>query len=181
MFENSINFVRRHTFITGCFVVTFVSLGVAAWMMQTAADYDTELERVTDTGTAILRLVSTRSLLESELEFVKLAVNRTEDNLVVEDNLAENLWYFYSIEGRTKTRLADLRQIDSPRPNEDDLFRRIPYELRVTGTFVQVSEFLRQLEVGPRLMRIKDFTFRREPGSGETISLELMIELLGRK
>lgn len=181
MFTSLLSLVRRQPFITTCIAITVLACAGAAWMLQTAAGYDTELEHLTDDGSSILNLIATRSVLERELDLVRLAVNRTEDNLVVEDNLAENLWYFYSIESRTQTRLTDLRQLDSPPPAANALYRRIPYELRVTGEFVRVSEFLRQLEIGPRLMRVRDFSLRRDQGGRPNLTLDLSIDLLGRK
>jgi Tfp pilus assembly protein PilO len=107
------------------------------------------------------------------------AVQRTEENLVFEENLAENLWYFYSIEGKTNTRLTELRQLDPAALSKGESYKRVPYELSATGDFVGISEFLRQLEIGPRLVRIREFTLRKEMGEDEQLSLDLNLEMLG--
>jgi len=106
---------------------------------------------------------------------------RIEDNLVVEDNLAENLWYFYKLEEQTKARLPELRQLNAPPPDTGSLYKRVPYLLKVTGTYVQVSAFLYALETGPRLANITSFGFRRREANGSMIALDLSIELLGKK
>ena len=175
MIDRIKDFFRNQPFVTACIIICLLSLGG----MWTNA-YASELMRVTDQGTETLGLVAMRNMLRAELKIAESAVSRTEDNLVIEDNLAENLWYFYSIEGRTETRLAELRQLDPPALAEDETFLRIPYELSAIGDFVGISEFLRLLETGPRLVRINEFSLRRESEGEELLSLELSLELLGR-
>lgn len=172
--------VRRFPFIGASVLVAILALAANLWILDKAQAYDRELEDLNRQGDTLLEIISNRSLLERELDLVKLAVNRTEDNLVVPDNLAENLWYFYSIESRTQTRLTDLRQLD-PAPQSGAKYQLIPYELRVSGTFRPVTEFLRQLETGPRLLHLSEFSLKRQPGSVKNLTLELEFELLGRK
>ena len=179
--EFLVNFWRRQPFVCVCIGICLISLGGIWWVARQIESYEAELDRLTNQGTEVLNLVATRGVMESELELVQAAVRRTEDNLVIEDNLAENLWYFYSVEGRTQTRLTELRQLDVPNPGKDDTYLRVPYELSAGGDFVGISELLRQLEIGPRLMRVKDFSIRREANGDELLSLDLSIELLGRK
>lgn len=179
--EVLLNFWRNQPFVCACIGICLLSLGGMWWIDRQVDSYETELDRVTAQGSEVLNLVATRPMMETELEHVQAAVRRTEDNLVVEDNLAENLWYFYSIESRTQTRLTELRQLDVPNPKEEDAYLRVPYEVSAVGDFEGISELLRQLEIGPRLMRVKDFSFRRETSGDELLSLDLSIELLGRK
>ena len=181
MLAQVLELIRRFPFIVGCTAVALIALAANLWVLDTAQTYDQELEDITRQGAEVFELIATRSLLERELDLAKLAVNRTEDNLVVEDNLAENLWYFYSIEGRTQTRLSELRQVNSPAPGPDARYRLIPYELRVTGDFVHVAQFLHQIETGPRLLRLADFSMSRQPGPNNQVAMELHLQLLGRK
>lgn len=180
MFEKVRDFFRSYPFVG-------ISLGIMAlcaggwWFIryQTEA-YRVELDRMTRQGTETMGLVAMRGVMTVELENVKSAVRRTNDSLLIEDNLAENLWYFYSVEGRTGTRLTELRQLNSPTPGAKDNYLRVPYELSATGSFIGITEFMRQLEIGPRLMRVKDFSIRREAGTDELLSLDLSVELLGQ-
>jgi len=172
-------FFRSQPFVTACIIICLLSLGGMWWVAGQTNAYDTELMRVTDQGTETLGLVAMRNMLQNELRLAEGAVTRAEDNAIVKNNLAENLWYFYSIEGRTETRLAELRQLDPPALRARETFLRVPYELRAIGDFVGISEFLRLLEVGPRLVRITDFSIRRENEAEELLSLDLSVELLG--
>ena len=180
MFDRIKDFFRNQPFVTASILICLLSLGGMWWVARQTNAYASELMRVTDQGTKTLGLVAMRNMLQTELKLADNAVRRAEDNLVIEDNLADNLWYFYSIEGRTGTRLVELRQLDPPSPAKGETFLRIPYELSAIGDFVGISELLRLLETGPRLVRINEFALRRESEGDELLSLDLSLELLGR-
>ena len=180
MFDRLKEFFRSKPFVTVSIVICLFSLGGMWWVARQTSAYEAELNRVTDLGTETLGLVAMRTMLNNELALVNTALRRTDDNLVVEDNLADNLWYFYSIEGRTGTRLTELRQLNPPALAADETFLQVPYELSASGDFVGISEFLRLLEIGPRLVRITEFSIRRDTGADEMLSLDLSLKLLGR-
>jgi len=179
VFEKIKDFFRTNPYVGICLAVSILCGGALLFVKSQVSVYRDELERITNQGTETMGLVAMRGMMRDELENVRSAVRRTEDNLVVEENLAENLWYFYSAEGRTGTRLTELRQLTPPTPGAQDSYLRIPYELSASGDFTAISEFLRLLEVGPRLVRINEFSLRREPGDDQIISLDLSVELLG--
>ncbi len=180
MLDRLKDFLRAKPFFSTCLAVFGLSLLGIGWIARQTAAYEMELARVTNQGTETLGLVAMRNMLENELKLVNDAIRRTDENLVIEDNLAENLWYFYSIEGRTQTRLTELRQLDPPALATGETYLRVPYELSASGDFVGLGEFLRQLEIGPRLIHIKEFSLRRETGGDELLSLDLSVQLLGR-
>ena len=180
MFEKFKDLCRGYPYVCVCIVATLLSLGAIWFVRYYTVAYQVELERVTNQGTETMGLVAMRGMMRTELELARDAVRRTDDNLVIEENLADNLWYFYSVEGRTNTRLTELRQLDPPTPGQNDNYLRIPYELSATGNFTGITEFMRQLEVGPRLIKINEFTIRRELGADEMISLDVSLELLGQ-
>jgi hypothetical protein len=153
MLDRLEEFLLEQRFVSGCIAVILINLVGIWWVDNQLDSYNTELSRMTDHG--------------------------TEENLMFEENLAENLWYFYSIEGKTNTRLTELRQLDPAALSKWEPYKRVPYELSATGDFVGISEFLRQLEIGPRLVRIREFTLRKEMGEDEQLSLDLNLEMLG--
>jgi len=106
---------------------------------------------------------------------------RIEDNLVVEDNLAENLWYFYKMEQQTKVHIAELLPLNSVVTDSRSLYRRVPFSIRVTGTFEQAASFLHAIETGPRLASISNLSFRRVTPGGTNLILEMTVQLLGKK
>jgi Tfp pilus assembly protein PilO len=57
----------------------------------------------------------------------------------------------------------------------------VPYGLRVIGTYEHVVAFLLGLETGPRLVKITTFSVSRTDPSGASVSLDLNVELLGKR
>ncbi|MDB4473920.1 type 4a pilus biogenesis protein PilO [Opitutaceae bacterium] len=179
MLDRFKEFLVEQRFVSVCIAVILTSLVGIWWVGNQLDSYKTELSRMTDHGTETLGLVAMRNMLQNELDVAQNAVQRTEENLVFEENLADNLWYFYSIESKTETRLTELRQLDPYALSDGESYKRVPYELSATGDFVGISEFIRQLEIGPRLVRIQEFTLRKEMGEDEQLSLDLNLEMLG--
>ena len=175
------SFWRRYPYCCGCILATIALLG-ACWLLR---DMIATLQLIqadkARQGEAMLSTLVSGSTTRQELADVREAVRRIEENLVIETNLAENLWYFYKLEEQTKVRLPELHQLSSPANDASTIFRRVPYNLRVTGTYDQVASFLLALETGPRLLKITSFNFGRVDPTGGLLALDLSIELLGKK
>ena len=173
--------VRRWPWCVGCLVVCVAS-AAGAWFVRSeiTALHATHAERTRE-GEAMLATLVSGSTQRAELEAVRDATRRIDENLVVETNLAENLWYFYKLEEQTKARLPELHQLNSPSTDKSPLYRRVPYTLRITGTYWQVASFLLALETGPRLVKITHFSYARADASGSAMTLDLGLELLGKK
>ena len=173
--------LRRYPFSAACLCLTLL-FGGAAWYFS---DHNDELETVraarAKEGEAMLALLVGGSTQRQELAAVRAAARRIEENLVIETNLAENAFYFYKFEEQTKVRLPELHPLTSPTTDASQLYRRVPYTLRVAGTYEQVAAFLFALETGPRLANITAFGFSRREAGGTAITLDLSLELLGKK
>lgn len=173
--------VRRWPWCVACGAVT-LGCAVGAWLLSAEIGVLEEIHRGrSKEGEAMLAQLVGGSTLRAELAAVRETVRRIEENLVVEANLAENLWYFYKLEEQTKARLPDLHQTNSPPADKSPLYRRVPYGLRVTGTYAQVAAFLLGLETGPRLVKITAFNYARSDPGGQALSLDLTVELLGKR
>jgi Tfp pilus assembly protein PilO len=173
--------VRRWPYCVVCLVLIVGS--VAGWwfLRDRIAELQVAHAQRTKEGEAMLALLVGGSTQRAELEAVREATRRIDENLVVEANLAENLWYFYKLEEQTKARLPELHQLSSPTNDKSPLYRRVPYSLRIAGGYDQVAAFLLALETGPRLVKITSFNYARADPSGSAIALDLNVELLGRK
>lgn len=173
--------LRRYPFSAACLSLTLL-FGAAAWYFS---NHNDELEIVradrAKEGEAMLTLLVGGSTQRQELAAVREAARRIEENLVIETNLAENAFYFYKFEEQTKARLPELHPLTSPTTDASPLYRRVPYTLRVAGTYEQVASFLFALETGPRLANITAFGFSRREAGGTAITLDLSLELLGKK
>jgi len=173
--------VRRHPLSALCGTIC-VLCGVACWYIYGNMNWlDLEHKQVIQDGDLDLAsMISGPSVKQERLAAIEVT-RRIEDNLVIEDNLAENLWYFYKVEQLSKAHIAELRPVNSVISDSKSYFRRVPFSVRVTGTYEQVGAFLYAIETGPRLSYITSLTMRRaDPGSLQVI-LEFDVELLGKK
>ncbi len=178
--EQFITLVRRYPYSAACALLTLVFVGTAYYFSLQNEELEIVRENRAKEGEAMLSLLVGGSTQRAELASVREATRRIEDNLVIESNLAENAFYFYKFEEQTKARLPELHPLSSPTTDTSPLYRRIPYTLRVTGTYEQVAGFLFAIESGPRLAHITAFGFSRQ-ANGNEISLDLSLELLGKK
>ena len=175
------NVVRRWPYCIVCVGLTIAS-GGGWWLLRDRiAELHTVHSQRTKEGEAMLALLVGGSTQRAELEVVRETTRRIEENLVVEANLAENLWYFYKLEEQTKARLPELHQLSSPTTDKSPLYRRVPYSLRIAGSYEQVAAFLLALETGPRLVKITGFNYARAEAVGSAMALDLNVELLGKK
>ena len=133
-----------------------------------------------DTELALASLISGPSVRQ-ELAASREVTRRIEDNLVIEDNLAENLWYFYKIEQQSKAHLVELRPVSSMASDSKAYYKRVPFTIRLTGTYEQTGAFLYAIETGPRLANITTLTYRRVEPDSLTVMLDFDVELLGKK
>lgn len=113
------------------------------------------------------------------LTTVQEALAIIDKNLVVEAELADNLSYFYQLEKASRARLGLNNQLSSQPAPEGAPYKPIAFSLRVTGTHFQLMSFVRELENGPRLLRIKNYNFSRGDPTTNTLAMDLTLELLG--
>jgi hypothetical protein len=169
---------RRNIFVTTC-VIVCVLLAAGLWILS--LDIHTReimnRERSQD-GAAMDSTLVTGPLIKQELARAQDIVQRFEGNLVVDKNLADNLWYFYKIDPNSKDILTNLRALNSD-PASD--YKLVPFSIQLTCTFEQVANYLLQLETGPRLALIRSFNFRRQGARAPTIVLNLEVKMLARK
>ena len=98
--------LRRHPLSVFC---AFVCVGCAlvSWYIHVNLkwlDFD-HRQLGQDADLAVSTLVSGPAVRQ-ELTATRDITRRMEDNLVVPDNLAENLWYFYKIEQHLRLKVA---------------------------------------------------------------------------
>ncbi len=179
--ESFVALLRRFPFAATA-VVIVIGCGVGAYFLSGDIDAQ-EVARIdrAKEGEAMLELLVGGSTQRQELEAVREATRRIEDNLTIEANLADNNWYFYRIEEQTKSHLVELHPQSSPTTDGASLYKRVPYTLRVSGTYDQVSAYLHALETGPRLANITSFGYSRRDRDTTGVVLDLSLELLGKK
>jgi Tfp pilus assembly protein PilO len=173
--------VRRHPLSAVCAIICIVCMAICWYILGNMRWLELEHKQVMQDSDLDLASMISGPSVRQELAASREITRRIEDNLVVEDNLAENLWYFYKIEQQTKAHLAELRPLNSIISDSRSAFKRVPFSVRVTGTYDQVSSFLYAIETGPRLANITEMSIRRNDSLGSILMLDFNVELLGKK
>ena len=177
--QQFLKLIRRAPFLTFCLTL-LLALGIANYFLwQRQQEITARHEQVRRSGETMFAALANHNRIATELSMVDEALKQIDQNLVVETDLAENLGYFYQIETLSRVRLPQLNQLSSLPSADENPYKAIPFSLRVTGSYPQLINFIRELESGPRLMRIKTFDFSRDDAKSATITLGLTVELLG--
>ena len=177
--QQFLRLVRRNPIVVASFVLV-VCLGPADYFLwRRNADLTRHHDRVLQELLDAQLALSGHNRLVAQLATVEQAAKRIEDNLVVESDLAGNSDYFYQLEKTSGVRLSDLNQLNSQPAGDDNPYRAIPFSLRLSGSYPQLIAYLHGLEEGPRLLRIRRYSFARGITDGDNLALDLTVEMLG--
>jgi hypothetical protein len=174
---------RRHPLSAVCAGICAVCFLCCWYIYSNMKWLELEHKQITQDGDlAMASMISGPSVRQERLAALE-CTRRIEENLVVEENLAENLWYFYKIEQQTKVRILELRPENAIISNSRSLYKRIPFSIRAIGTYEQTAAFLYALETGPRLTYIPLLTYRRVEleTASPLVILEMNVQMLGKK
>jgi Tfp pilus assembly protein PilO len=130
-------------------------------------------------GEEMLRALADYPAIASDLDAVTGAIQLIDQNLVVERALEVNLGYFYQMERVSRVHLRQINQLGRPPSPEGNPFRIVPFALQATGTYAQLINFMRNLESGPRLLRITSYNLSRGDPKSALMLLDLSVETLG--
>jgi Tfp pilus assembly protein PilO len=179
-FARIFGLMRDYAFVTICTVVLF-GAAIAGYVVRRGlAELEADHEVVRSEDDAQQKLIAGAASLRADRETIAAAAQEMSGDLLIEENLADNLGYFYKIEDQSRARISDLHQLTSPLGAANSTSKAVPFTVNVTGSFAQVFSFLYQLEHGSRLMRITAFTFDRKVQTGDNVVLELNLEMLAR-
>jgi Tfp pilus assembly protein PilO len=173
--------VRRHVFSSVCSCLSLILLAAIWVLRQDLHAREIENRERSQEFAAMLSTLRSGPLIRQELARAQQTVQRIENNLVIEKNLAENLWYFYKIDPESKDILTTCRPLNPETSAEGSEYKLVPFSLLLTGTYEQVAGYLLQLETGPRLGVIRSFSFRRQQQGAPGLTLYLEVRMLGRK
>jgi Tfp pilus assembly protein PilO len=159
--------------------VFFILLSIGNYFLwQRQLRIVTQYDEVKRNGESMFSALSGHNRIITQLATAEEALKKIDENLIAEGDLAENQGYFFQLETLTRVRLTQLNQL-SAQPTDDSPFIAVPFALRATGTYAQIINFIRELESGPRLARIKSFDFSRGDAKTDSLVLGLTVELLG--
>ncbi len=173
--------LRRHLFSVICTAVTAAALVTSGLWWLGIQDLRDEHSERSERNEKMLNLLKTGPVLKTELASVKEFTRRLEANLAAEEELSDNDAYFRNLASSVRLRLADLQQMISPALEEGALYKRIPFTVRVVGSYAQIEAFLHKVETGPRLANLTALSMLRLSPASTDVSLEIGLELIGKK
>ncbi|MFI5356788.1 MAG: type 4a pilus biogenesis protein PilO [Opitutales bacterium] len=182
MKEGTAAFLHRHYFGLSCAGLS-VLLGVGSWFLwQHLIVANEELHESAQLGETEFETIANSPRLRDALAITRTAVDRIDNNLAAQSNLADNLGYFYKIEEQTQTRLRGLNQLNTAdaAPGAKVNYKLIPFTLEVSGSYARVMDFLLHLESGPRLVKIRSFNLRLASVGSTDVILQLDVAVLGK-
>lgn len=169
-----------HAFVIGCLALS-VLLGVGnVWLWHGRKAAAQEHATVKQYGEMLIRSLGERSGVDADLAALEAALAQIEENLVEEQSMEVNLGYFYKLEKVTRVRLTRLNQLAAPAPAKGAPFKAVPFSLHVVGSYRNSMNFLRALETGPSILRVRNCGFERNATESSDVIVELTVEILAR-
>jgi hypothetical protein len=158
-----------------------VLLALSNWFIfLDHAELGGELEGIAKSGKEVLTNVSNSPVIRQQAITIRSALTYLDANLVVADDRAQNVGYFYSFEEGTGAKISDLNQMLTGTVPEGAAYVGVGFSLRGTGDFGQNLALVHAIETGRFPAKISKFIFfRREDGS-DLIELNLNLVLLGK-
>lgn len=171
---------RQSPVIATCVALTLIA-GIANYPLNEERQAALrEHEEMRQRGEAMLVALTDRIRINADLLIVSEAQDTIDNNLVSEDTMEVNLGYFYRLEKLNRVRLARIDQMVAPAADTGALFKTVPVSLQVNGSYRNVLAFVRDLETGPRLLRVRSYRIERGDGIGNELQLVLIVDLLAQ-
>jgi Tfp pilus assembly protein PilO len=144
---------------------------------QTAEKLHADLKRQ---GEAMIVALNTRAGINADLNALEEAVAQIERDLIAEESMEVNLGYFYKLERATRVRLVRLNQLAAPVTAGGALYKAVPFSMQVVGSYRNNMNFLRSLETGPCILRVRNCSFERSSSESGEMVLDLFVDILAR-
>ena len=173
-------YARRNPVMVGSLSIIVLMGSASYFLWQRQQDLTGQHDEIRRSGEDILQSLTSQSRITAEIATVTEALNFIDHNLVNEADLAENLGYFYQIETASRIRFSQLNQLSSQPPPPGSAYKPVPFSLRATGTYRQIIRLVHELESGPRLLRIRTYTFSASEGEADIVNMDMTVELLGQ-
>jgi len=169
---------KEHPFVTVCLIIILTAGNISIYITRQNTILESMQNRLRKEGDAMNRTVAAAATLRTDGQTIEAALKEIDASLVTEDNLAENLGYFYIIEDQTQAHIGELRQ-NTPLGNEGEgKYKTVPITVTVKGTYAQAFDFLHKVETGSRLIKISTFTLHRSQPTGDAVTLAMDLNML---
>lgn len=172
--------LRLHPVIAGSLLLALLA-GAANYPLWQRREVATrEHEAVRRQGETMLAALTDRGRINADVALLTDAGEWIDRNLASEEGMEANLGYFYRLEKVNKVRLIRLDQLAAPLPEENSPFKTVPVSLQISGSYRNALGFLRDLESGPRILRLRSYRLERTDPGGNEVGLFLTLDLLAQ-
>lgn len=171
---------RRNPVLVVSLVVIVLCVTASWFLWRHQETLSGEHAQTLRNGEAMIQSLASQSRIALETARLDEVLAYVDRHLINEGDLAENIGYFYEIEAASRIKFEQVSQMTSPPQAPDQPFRAVPFTLRTSGTYRQMLRLIRELENGPRLLRIRTFSLSAEGVDPDTLTLDLTVELLAR-
>lgn len=172
-------FTLQHPFIAASLAIAALALvanGYLWWRRDAVTRQHAEVRRQ---GESMVGAIADRARIHADVAALADALDQLEQNLASEESMEVNLGYFYRLEKLSRVRLERIDQLVALPAEPGQVYRRVPISLQVEGSYRNILGFIRGLETGPRVLRIRDFRVERDENLAE-LHASLTVELLAR-
>lgn len=170
--------VRNRPLLTACFLLAAVLTVTNYFLWEKRDAVALRHEEVKKKGEFMLESLVKRTDIDADLNALQGAMVQIGDNLIDEASMEVNLGYFYRLERVARVRLVRLNQL-AALPANGSAFKSVPFSMQVSGSFRNAMNFLRALETGPRVLRIRQCNFERAANAtGGDLTLDLTLDVL---
>ena len=169
---------NEYAFATVCLIVILAAGNISLYFNLQNTELEHKQARLRKEGDSVIKTVNSATILRNDSQLIDSALKEIDASLVTEDNLAENLGYFYIIEDQTQAQIGELRQNTALVNPAEGKYKTVPATLTVKGTYVQVFDFLHKVETGSRQIKINTFTIHRSQPTGDAVTLEMDLNML---
>ena len=161
-----------------CLAAVLGAVNYPLWQRRIVAAR--EHETVRKKGEFMLHALANRTQFDADLVALRDALGQIEQHLVDERSMEVNLGYFYKLERTSRVRLVRLNQLVATAPPPGSPFKAVPFSMHVTGSYRNSMAFLRALETGPRILRVRGCSLERNTPDNGDLVLDLTVDVLAK-
>src|SRR5205085_538508 len=137
----------RYQFAAACVGIAVALALMSAVLLKYQLSLTNLHRKSQSDGEAVLATLRSAPQLRQELASTREISARIDANLVSDIDLGESLQYFYRMRDRTGVRFDDFHPLNVQVDNNPE-YRRIPFAIRASGTYLQLATFIHAVETG---------------------------------
>jgi hypothetical protein len=174
--------IKRNPVSIVCAVLSILFIAAIFFRNGLMAEAETTLEAKTAEAQKYATNIQYSTQLKEQVDAITGYNKTIKSRIIRASQIGTNTQYFYKIEGDTKIKMIDVRQLSPsimPKPAKGS-YLPVSFAVSVTGDLNLILTFLRQVENGAHYCRVMTATLTGNPAQRNSpLTLALSLELLG--